>query len=700
MNDVLKLIGKPSSTDSNTLRLLAITAVSIFVVEFAIMSVLPILPQFPRFLQNIVDAGLLVLIVFPALYYFAFKPSSEQEVLFNALAQNSPDCIKLYDRNGKLLFINEVGLKEHGYASLEDALVHDIAETLVPESQEVFRNAFAAAMRGEAVSVEVQHAKGSTNRDFCLETLAPLRDASGEIVSIMGVSRDISSRRRMEEELRESEMRYRMLAETTPDMVFVIGRDDRVLYMNTFAARQFGKRPEEVIGRTRSDLFPPDIAEQQAISLQRVFKSGQTISNEEPLRLDGHELWINSWLVPMRDESGAVTAVMGISRDITERKKNEVRLRESAEELRKFKMAIEAASDHIILTDDKGVILYVNKDTEDFIGYSREELIGKTASVWGGQMPKEFYDQMWRTIREEKKPYSAELINRRKNGERYDAELHISPVLNESGDIQYFIGVERDITRAKEIDKAKDEFISLASHQMRTPLTAINWYVEMLLDGDGGKLSAKQKEYFQAIRTAGQQINEIIKSFLYILRLEAGTVMMNPVSVNLEDVIHTALKESQLDIEKKKLQVVERYQEALPTMSVDMELIRVVMQNLISNAIKYTPTGGEVTVAVQSVSQGETVAEREVGQSSVLVSARDTGIGIPQTDRDKIFTKFFRSESAKHWDPNGNGIGLYMTKKMVDTIGGVIWFDSEEGKGTTFYVLLPVEEKKADTIPA
>jgi signal transduction histidine kinase len=306
---------------------------------------------------------------------------------------------------------------------------------------------------------------------------------------------------------------------------------------------------------------------------------------------------------------------------------------------------------------------------------------------------------MWRTIREEKKPYSAELINRRKNGELYDAELHISPVLNESGDIQYFIGVERDITKANEIDKAKDEFISLASHQMRTPLTAINWYVEMLLDGDGGNLSKKQKEYFQAIRTAGQQINEIIKSFLHILRLEAGTVVMSPVPVRLEDVARAILKESQLDIEKKKLRVVERYQEALPTMSVDMELIRVVMQNLISNAVKYTSAGSEVTVAMQNVSQGEIVAKREVGQSSVLVSVRDTGIGIPRADHDKIFTKFFRSESAKRWDPNGNGIGLYMTKKMVDTIGGVIWFDSEEGKGTTFYVLLPVEEKKVDTIP-
>jgi signal transduction histidine kinase len=229
---------------------------------------------------------------------------------------------------------------------------------------------------------------------------------------------------------------------------------------------------------------------------------------------------------------------------------------------------------------------------------------------------------------------------------------------------------------------------------MRTPLTAINWYSEMLLGGDAGKLSAKQKDYFKEINIAGRKMNEIIKSFLHILRLETGTVTSNPVPVSLVDIARTTIKELQLEIEKKHLRIIEHYEESLPPVKVDVELIRVVLQNLISNAAKYTSEKGEVTISLSTVKQGSSVGAGTVSQDSLLVGVHDTGIGISADDHDKIFGKFYRTDSAKRWDPNGNGLGLYMTRKMVDIIGGTIWFDSKEGEGTTFYVLLPVGEKK------
>jgi signal transduction histidine kinase len=267
-------------------------------------------------------------------------------------------------------------------------------------------------------------------------------------------------------------------------------------------------------------------------------------------------------------------------------------------------------------------------------------------------------------------------------------------VLDEQGNISFFVGLERDVTKEKEIDEAKSEFISLASHQMRTPLTAINWYTEMLLDGDAGKLTAKQKDYFKEIYTAGQQMNEIIKSFLHILRLETGTVAMNPISVDLPDIVRATLVESQLVIEKKKLHVIEQYPKSLPPLLIDKELVRVVLQNFISNAAKYTPEKGEITIAVESIVKGGIIDGKTIEHDSLLVSVHDTGIGIAAADHEKIFTKFFRADAAKRWDPNGNGIGLYMARKMVDIIGGSLWFTSEEGKGATFCVLLPIDGKK------
>jgi len=130
-------------------------------------------------------------------------PLSEKEILFNTLAQSSSDCIKLFDTEGKMLFINKAGMEEHGYKDMEDAGERDFADTMISESKDYFKKAFAAALRGDASSLEIQHTEEGANREFCLENFTPIRDASGAIVGVLGISRDISLRKKMEEELRE-----------------------------------------------------------------------------------------------------------------------------------------------------------------------------------------------------------------------------------------------------------------------------------------------------------------------------------------------------------------------------------------------------------------------------------------------------------------------------------------------------------------
>jgi len=500
---------------------------------------------------------------------------------------------------------------------------------------------------------------------------------------LLGIFRDVTDRRGAEIE-REQYFRFFQIS---TDIMVIADPQGCFKKVNPACLQVLGYSEEELLAKPFIDFVHPDDRQMTRDEMARQIRTGASHDFENRyVRKDGTLLWL-SWRAT-HDAGEQVT--YATARDITERRREEQKLRESTEELKKFKMAVEAASDQIILTDSDGTIIYVNKGAESFTGYSREETIGKKASLWGGQMPQGFYDEMWKTIREDKKPFSAELVNRRKDGRRYDAEIHISPILDEAGEVRYFIGVERDITKAKEIDTAKNEFISLASHQMRTPLTAINWYSEMLLGGDAGELNAKQKEYFNAIYAAGQQMNEIIKTFLHILRLEAGSIAMNAVPVDLSGMVRSTIEESGLAIDKKHLRVSEQVQEALPLPKVDPELARVILQNLISNAVKYTPEKGEVTVSLEKVAQGSSIAGRTAAADSVLVSVRDTGIGIAEADRDKISTKFFRAENAKTWDPNGNGLGLYMTDRMIRTARGALWFTSEVGKGTTFYALLPI----------
>lgn len=366
-----------------------------------------------------------------------------------------------------------------------------------------------------------------------------------------------------------------------------------------------------------------------------------------------------------------------------------------ANDLEKFKLALDNASDMVIITDAKGTVVYANAAVEKIGGYKPEEVLGKKSSLlWESPLSTDSYQNMRHIIQEDKRAFIGGIQSRRKNGELYTAAVNITPVLDDKKKILFFVGIGRDITKEMEIDKTKDEFISLASHQLRTPLTVVRWYTKMLLGGGAGTLSEKQNDYFKEIYAASLQMNDIIKSFLHILRLETGKITNNPVPTDVKGIVTSILQESKFDIEKKHLHIIEQYADSLPLPKVDPDLTRVIVQNIISNAIKYAFESKEITIALASAAQGSAVSGKTVVQDSLIASVHDNGISIAPADHDKIFGKFFRVDDAKRVDSSGNGLGLYMAKKMVDIVGGTIWFDSEEGKGTTFYLLLPLDVQK------
>ncbi len=345
-------------------------------------------------------------------------------------------------------------------------------------------------------------------------------------------------------------------------------------------------------------------------------------------------------------------------------------------------LALDNVSDHVIITDLDGYILYVNKAAEKLTGYSKKEMIGNRPSLWGNQMPKEFYEKMWKTIKVDKKAFEAQITNRRKNGEEYIAEAAISPVLDKNDNILFFIGLERDITHEKEVDQAKTEFVSLASHQLRTPLTAIKWYSEMLLAGDAGKLNDEQKKYLEEVYEGNHRMIGLVNSLLNVSRLEMGTFTVEPKPTDIVKLAKDVVLEQTQDIQKQKLALKEIYAEDLPKINVDPSLLRMIFQNLLSNAVKYTPEKGSIIFTIN----------KKNGQIQISVS--DTGLGIPKKQQDKIFTKLFRADNIREKYTEGSGLGLYIVKSIIDHSSGKVWFESEENKGTTFYVSLPLTGMK------
>jgi PAS domain S-box-containing protein len=234
-----------------------------------------------------------------------------------------------------------------------------------------------------------------------------------------------------------------------------------------------------------------------------------------------------------------------------------------------------------------------------------------------------------------------------------------------------------DITEQKNLDKAKSEFVSLASHQLRTPIVTIKWNTEMLTNPNSGELNPKQQGYVRIISDVTADMVELVDTLLNISRIEVGKIAVELVATNVQALTESILTELSAQIEKKKLNIVRQYNDMFTGIQSDQRLLRIVIHNLITNAVKYTPDGGTISVAFKI----------EQNRNQIVVS--DTGYGIPKNQQDKIFTKMFRADNVKDISSaQSTGLGLYMVKSLMANMGGDISFQSEENKGSSFTITL------------
>jgi len=376
-------------------------------------------------------------------------------------------------------------------------------------------------------------------------------------------------------------------------------------------------------------------------------------------------------------------AILNILEDVEEEKHKVDSL---AKDLEKFKLAVDNAYSHIVITDHDGICIYANKAVEMITGFSRKEILGKkvgTKDNWGGLMEPAFYQKLWRTIKVEKKSFSGHVKNKRKDGRNYDSFAVISPVLDKGRQVKFFVGIERDVTKEKEIDRAKSEFVSLASHQLRTPLSTINWYAEMLLAGDAGKINKEQKEYLQEVYKGNQRMVDLVNALLNVSRIELGTLAVEPEPTDLIDLANSVLNEIKPQIEQRKQKIVRTFGKNIPKINLDPKLMRIVFQNYISNAMKYTPEKGRIEIGIKKQ------------KTEVLLSVKDNGMGIPKYQQVNIFTKLFRADNVREKETDGTGLGLYIVKSVIEQFGGKVWFESVESKGTTFFATIPIKGVEA-----
>lgn len=264
----------------------------------------------------------------------------------------------------------------------------------------------------------------------------------------------------------------------------------------------------------------------------------------------------------------------------------------------------------------------------------------------------------------------------RPDGTRRWANLSAFPVTG-AGRQQYSLVSTIDITKQKQIDQVKTEFVSLASHQLRTPISSMKWNVELLKSERVGQLNEKQLGYAEKIERASNRMDALVADFLNVSKLELGTLVPRAEAIDLNEFLESVYEEFHERIEEKELTFNKEHDKSITTLVVDKRLLRMVISNLFSNAVKYTPNGGTVTVRYSG------------NNKRITFFIIDTGMGIPKDDQEMLFTKLFRAGNAREQVPDGTGLGLYVVKQAVEVMRGTVAFTSKENEGTTFEVVLP-----------
>lgn len=343
--------------------------------------------------------------------------------------------------------------------------------------------------------------------------------------------------------------------------------------------------------------------------------------------------------------------------------------------------------DGAISTDEFGRITRVNPTAQYLLGYAEDELVGawfpkKIVAVNFDDTRVNLIDRPITKAFLTGRPVSDKVYYLRKDGRKLPVAITVSPILL-GGKPLGAIEVFRDITLEQEVDRMKSEFISLASHQLRTPLSAIKTYTHMLADGYMGDLNNAQKNSLDTIIRASDRMNELISTLLNITRMESGTIAVTMKTVRMDGLAEEVVKELSLMAGGKSIKLASSVTpKAGITVTTDALILKEVMTNLVSNAIKYTPEKGRVDIRLRKRS------------GSAIVEITDSGWGIPEFAQDQIFSKFFRAHNIVKRETTGTGLGLYLVKGLVDAVGGRVWFKSQEGKGTSFFISLPLKRPK------
>ena len=611
--------------------------------------------------------------------YSVLEALKESEDKYRSLTSQVPVGVYRSTPDGQLVYSNPALVKILGYNSVEELLELNVEQLYVYSSDR--KNQFQAAEgTTEIIQSEFQLRKKSGEIIWVRDNSRLIYNKHGQPEYFDGVLEEITLQKAADEALLGSESKLRATLRANPDLMFRFDRQGNFTDYHSNFDHDLYIDSQLIIGSNIRDHFSEEIADKTIDLIKKCLDTGEMQTMEYSLDIQKGKRYFEA-----RHVAVDANEVLSFSRDITEQRRRE-------EEIKMMARALMSVNDCVTITDNQNMLLFVNEKFSEIYGYEKEEVIGKSVVLLRAEDPEEIEDQiLMSTI---SGGWKGELLNKRKDGTIFPIQLSTSAVKDDNNNVLVLIGVSNDISdqkkaqkelikakeRAEESDKLKSAFLANMSHEIRSPMNGILGFAHLLKEEE---LSITARQYVEMISTSGSHLLAVINDIIDISKIQANQLKISFSDVNLNDLMEElnmtfSYQVKSLENHLLNLHKVVPEGDKVFILNTDMVRLRQIFFNLLSNALKFT-SEGLIVFGFKTDNEGE-----------IEFFVKDTGAGIPYEFQPVLFERFRQADDSLSRSHGGAGLGLAISKGLVELMGGKMWFESKPERGSSFYFSLPV----------
>ncbi|MFW9936213.1 MAG: PAS domain S-box protein [Candidatus Thorarchaeota archaeon] len=612
----------------------------------------------------------------------------ESEQKYRDLADSLPEVIFEIDLNYQITYTNSAASKKFGYSDEDFKKGLNVFQFIAPDDKDYLLKNLKSLVNGDYVDPLILRLRKKDGTFFYANIYGKRIFKNNRVVGIRSIIHDITEMKIAQQKIEDSEEKFRTIAEQSLLGICII-QDEIVKYVNNNLAELLGYSVEEIINWKPSEFFktihPDDkkMVIQLALDLNNELKDGVRSYEARGIKKNNEIIWLDIYykIINFKDKPAYLISFM----DISERKKAQKELKDSEE---KYRFLFEKSPASILLIDITGKIVDCNPSLENLIKYERSELIGKRYATLP-IVPKRYLPVLLERLKKVGKgepipPIDLELF--KKDGT--SIWVNIESTFVKFGDKTFIMIMGYDISekkeiekRLKELDKLRKDFIDKASHELKTPITTIYGAYQLLDTLYRDEFNKEQLEIFKLAFGGTKRLKKLVDDLLDISRIESDKFKLEKEKVDLSEMVKQCINEIKYLIKNRN----QTYTLSIPSpifLEVDKSRIELVIINLISNAIKYTPVNGKIDIKLERL------------DNFVEFTITDTGIGLMEDEINKVFQKFSRIHKGLYTETEvgleSTGLGLHISKEIIELHGGLIWAESEgKNKGSTFKFKLP-----------